>query len=74
MKFSLIGWVKGKDGFGQPVTVNFKGNDSHQTTFGGLLTIIVKVMTILMTVTKVTELMEMNDPQLTESSNIMNAA
>ena len=81
-KFSLIALVRGLDIFGHPITVNFRGSQTHKSILGALCTLTVYAITIAIATTKLTEIKDMNDPQITaftkplteaERSDIMEA-
>ena len=65
MTFSLIAWIKGWDAMGHPITVNFRGNDSHQTLCGAMLTIAVKALTLVFAANALFELLAMKEPSIT---------
>ena len=37
-------WLKNQDIFGVPVKLNFKGQEEHQTLFGGILSLVLKIL------------------------------
>ena len=35
----MLAFLKGQDVFGQPVTINYKGEDNYNTAVGGFLSV-----------------------------------
>lgn len=40
----MVEKVRSQDAFGQPVNINFQGNDTYQTLPGGFISIIMTIM------------------------------
>ena len=57
-------WVKGIDIFGHPVTVFYKGDNTYKTKLGVLCTLTVYFLTFFYSVSKFTEMVVMNDPDV----------
>ena len=53
MGFSLIDYMVGKDIYGHPVGINYRGSDSFQTKMGALCTLATLIMVIANTTTLV---------------------
>ena len=64
-KFSLVKWVRGLDIFGYPFSLNFRGDDSRKSLLGAMLTLFVHSFTIAIALVKLTEISQMNDPEIT---------
>ena len=64
MTFSIVEWLRGWDALGHPIAVNFRGNESHQTIFGAVLTIAVKAMTLAFAINTIKDLWTMADPKI----------
>ena len=62
---SFTTYLRSFDKFGEPYSINFKGNQSHQTLFGGILSIIAAICTILYGLKKVQKLVLLGDPNIT---------
>ena len=43
----MIGVIRSLDSFGEPYGINFKGESTHKTIFGSLLSMAVIIMTVL---------------------------
>ena len=55
-------YLRGIDAFGHEIRVNYKGEESFNTALGGMLTIVVKALTLAMLVMAVQEMIVMEDP------------
>ena len=71
MKFSLIKLLRGRDAYGHPIGVNFKGDDHYQTLLGGVLTFVAQALTLVLCVRAVIEIFEMEDPSVTVFERLM---
>ena len=50
MKISLSKLVKTMDDFGHPINVTYKGEETHQSIIGGTFSVLVKVLTLILSV------------------------
>ena len=44
-------FIKDKDAFGTPVTVNYKGSDTHKSIFGGCVTLLAAIVLLAYLIT-----------------------
>ena len=65
MGFSLNKFLRSFDDFEHPISLTFRGEDTHQSGFGGVLTLVVTAFTISMVVTKLEQVFTMSDPTIT---------
>ena len=56
------------DSFGEPVALNYKGNSSHQTAIGALLSIAIKIFMLIICTMQVLQLYNYDDPTITQVS------
>ena len=61
---SLLNFFLGLDKLGHPFTVTYKGNETHPTKLGAIITITIQILVIIKLVNKTTELVSMNDPSI----------
>ena len=54
------------DGYGNPVTVNYRGDDTYKTCLGALCTLIVKSFLLVFLGTALLELASYKDPQISQ--------
>ena len=54
----------GQDKLGYPVTLKYKGNDSHPTILGALLSIGIKIMVLVYLTQLFLEMVTMNEPEI----------
>ena len=59
MPISLKGFLESVDIFGHGVSVMYKGKDTFNTTFGGLISLSVYVMTIIIAMRAIEEVILM---------------
>ena len=64
MKFLKL--VRGVDAFGHDIKMNYKSEESYNSVLGGIITIGVYVLTLVLVVKAVTEIIYIQDPSLTE--------
>ena len=62
MKNWLTKFLVNRDAFGQPVQVAYKGHETYNTMLGGILTLLMQVMTMAYIFTSALELVLMEDP------------
>ena len=53
------------DDFGYPMQLTYKGSETHQSFFGGLITIVVLAFTSAMIFLKIEEVVTMSEPAIT---------
>ena len=53
-----------RDRLGHPISVNYKGEDTHKTKIGALLSIGIQVMVIIFLIQRTIALVEMSDPTI----------
>ena len=59
-------FLKRQDAFGEPVTINYKGDASYNTIFGGTLTLFENFFIIVVAILGLIELMAYKDPNVTQ--------
>ena len=64
MGFSAFKLLRSVDDFGHAIKVTYKGEEQHQTTFGGLLTIGVRVFVLIAIIKAAVEVVNMDEPQI----------
>ena len=64
MGFSLRKFIRPLDDFGHPLSLTYKGQETHQSCAGGLLTLLVMVLTVMMALIKVQKVFTMSDPTI----------
>lgn len=64
-KRSFVGLVRSYDFFGTMVQINYKGDGSYRTIFGGLLSILFDLAIMTFLVAKTVDLYNFKDPQIT---------
>lgn len=65
MPFSFSKAVRKFDDFGHPIALTYKGDDSHQSFLGGILTLMVMIFTATMVVIKIDQVVSMDEPAIT---------
>ena len=68
MSLRIASLVRGLDNFGHSIKVNYRGEESFNSLFGGALTIVVYSLTLVMVMSAIKEMIQMNDPILSEYS------
>ena len=46
--FSLLRFIRSLDDFGHPIKLSYKGEDTYQSFFGGVFTLLVQVLTAVL--------------------------
>ena len=59
-KFST--WLSQRDTFGEPITINYKGDNRYRTVFGATLTIIENIVFLIVATIGVIDLYNYKDP------------
>ena len=65
MKFSLARFIKDFDVFGHPISVYYKGEETYQNMLGGILTVLVQILTLILVLNSAKEIWQMNEPTIT---------
>ena len=68
MRFAFLRVLKTMDDYGHPIQLTYKGEETYQSAFGGLLTVGVQIMTLAMTTIALMEVLQMMDPKITQYS------
>ena len=55
--------IRGLDGFGASMNLNYKGNGSYQTLPGAILTVVINTFLMYSLTTKILKLYNMDDPE-----------
>ena len=63
--FSLFRMLRKFDDYGYPIQVNYKGEATYQSFLGGMLTLLVNVMTLMIVVIGLKKVLLMDDPNIT---------
>ena len=58
----LARFLRKRDSFGHAVQLIYKGNETYNSLFGGIVTLMVQALTLIMVIQAVTELASMEDP------------
>ena len=53
-----------RDRLGHPISVNYKGEDTHKTKIGAFLSIGIQVMVVIFMIQRIIALVEMTDPTI----------
>ena len=69
---SFGSFIRGLDRYGQPVTVNYQGEDTYKTKTGGILTILVYALVATYTVLKANQLVLRDNPNVTSTTEFVN--
>ena len=64
--------VRGLDGFGHQIKLNYKGEEAYNSTFGGTVTLAIYALTLILIVKSAQEIFIMKDPDLTEFTKALN--
>ena len=59
---SLTRFLRNRDSFGHAVQLIYKGNKTYNSIFGGIITLMIQTLTLIMVIQAVTELASMEDP------------
>ena len=66
MASSLYKFLVARDVFGNPVTVNYRGESSYKTCLGALFTVAIKSFLLIFFTTVFLELVSYKDPQISQ--------
>ena len=72
MQFSLRKLVRGLDRFGHQIKVNYKGEETYNSSLGGIITVAVYALTLILIVKSAEEILLMQDPKITAFSKPLN--
>ena len=56
--------IKDQDAFGTPVTVNYKGSDTHKSIFGGVITLVAAAVLLTYLVTGIQRMVARENPDI----------
>ena len=59
-------FLKGQDAFGQPVTINYRGDAVYKTALGGVLTVAQRIFILIVATIGVIDLFSYKDPNITQ--------
>ena len=62
MKSSAMKTLRSMDDFGHPIKVTYKGEESHQTALGGLLTVAMRILMLVVVYKAIKEVILMEEP------------
>ena len=71
MRSSVLNLVRNRDIFGHPITVFYKGEDAYSTFFGGMMSLVVKVLTFVLFLQAIQEIIHMEQPMVNTFENIL---
>ena len=71
--FSLLRFVRSLDDYGSPIELTYKGKTSHQTFMGGVCSLGVQVLTLIIVVIGVRKVLFMTDPNITSYARPVSA-
>ena len=73
-----FGWLsrflRGRDSFGHPVQVLFKGRETYNSVLGGFCTLLLQLLTAVMIYKAIEEVLLMNDPTITSFTKPLTTA
>lgn len=64
MRFGILRLLRSQDDFGHPIRVTFKGEETHKSALGGLMSVTVQVMTFILILKSVQEIIFMDEPKI----------
>ena len=67
---SLLGRVRSFDIFGEPVGLNYKGDSNFKTLLGAFFSILLQSFILFFTLGEFLDLIDHNNPQITQVSDI----
>ena len=71
MGFSVMNLVRNRDIFGHPITVFYKGEDTYLTLFGGSMSLVTKVLTLVLFLQAIQEIIHMKQPMVNSFENFL---
>ena len=66
MNFSMLRLLRSLDTFGHPIKVNYKGEETYNSALGGILTLAMYALTLVLVERAFTEIFTMQEPSLSE--------
>ena len=60
----FISKLRSRDSFGHEFNLSYKGNESHNSVCGGIVTLMVQALTMVLVYSAVKELILMEDPTI----------
>ena len=63
--FSILRVLRKFDDYGYPINLRYKGEKTYQSFFGGVLTLLVKVLTLILVIIGLQKGLVMTDPNIT---------
>ncbi len=63
---SILSYIVSVDSFGEPISVNYKGDSSYKTLIGALATIVLKTFVLVYASIQLIGLFEYADPDITQ--------
>ena len=60
-----MAFVTSFDAFGEPVSINYKGDSTYKTCLGALFTICLKSFVLVFALTQLVALFQFKDPEIT---------
>ena len=70
----FLGFVSAIDRFGQPVTVNFRGDATYRTFGGAFFSVITYLIVMAFAAVQWQQLISLNDPNITQTVEFVNYA
>ena len=65
MRFSVLRFGKEQDELGHPIGLTYKGEETHQSLFGGVLSVVLSIFTLSILIINVEKVITMSDPTIT---------
>lgn len=59
-------FIKNQDAFGKPVKINYKGQETYKTFYGGCLTLAHKIFILIVALLGLIDLVAYEDPNVTQ--------
>jgi len=66
--------LRGRDELGHPIQLTYKGEDTHQSMLGALVTIAVQIFTLVVAIKSLQEVALMEDPEIVSYARPMSLA
>ena len=60
----FLSFLRGRDMMGHEIKLTYKGNDTHKTMAGAIISIIILVLVAMQLVKLTVDLVDMNDPSI----------
>ena len=62
---SLIQWFRSFDNFGEPISVNYKGDTTYKTSVGALFSLLLRIFILGFGIFTLLDVVGYQDPQIT---------